>query len=96
MVPTLSVISALAGLSLYEHRVLEVIWSAKGQPIRAERIADAVWHDDIDGGPDGALRAVHVLVHRLRGKLAGTAVRIGLGGQHRAYRIELALQERNE
>lgn len=94
--PPLAVISATAGLSLYEHRVLAAIWDAKGMPVRADRIIDAVWYDDIDGGPEDAGLQVRVLVHRLRRKLVGTGVRIGLGGQHRAYSIELAKEQEDE
>jgi len=94
--PPLQVVSAMAGLSLYEHRVLAAIWGAAGQPVRADRIIDAVWYDDIDGGPDDAPLQVRVLVHRLRRKLVGTGVRIGLGGQHRAYNIELVQEQEDE
>lgn len=91
--PSLAVISALAGLSRFEHRVLEAIWNARGEPLTPNQIADAVWHDDIDGGPEDAPMNVRILVHRLRKKLEPAGISILTAGYHLGYRI--VFQERN-
>ena len=42
---------------------------ANGNVVRRERLVDAAWGHDVDGGPDSALRAIYVHMAHLRKRL---------------------------
>lgn len=56
--------------------------------ISVSRIADKVYEDDPDGGPDGAESCIHAYVNRLRARLRPTGHRI-ITIRTLGYRLEL-------
>lgn len=52
-----------------ERRIAEAMVKHFGQPVTTKRLADAMYSDDIDGGPLEANRSVNVRVCHLRRKL---------------------------
>lgn len=89
--PTLEVIVASCGVSELEARILGAVWAGKGQPVFAERIFDAMYADDRDGGPspEKMYDALKFGLHRLRGRLEGSGVSIENVGYRRGYRLLL-------
>ncbi|CDZ43063.1 Hypothetical protein NGAL_HAMBI1146_58360 [Neorhizobium galegae bv. officinalis] len=47
-------------------RVLAALLAAKGAFLTTENLADQVYWDDPDGGPEGAIENIHSYVHKLR------------------------------
>lgn len=84
-------IAIKAGLVPAEHRVLELLWRSHGAWVSNVRIIDAIYADDIDGGPDSpsAIRAaLFYVVRGLRKKLAALNFTIeSVRGPHGVYRI---------
>jgi DNA-binding response OmpR family regulator len=56
-------------LTPLESRLLSSLARASGRVVRREALVDAGWGDDINGGPDNALRSVYVHVCHLRKRL---------------------------
>ena len=52
-----------------ETRLMGALAAAANHVVPRERLADALYGDDIDGGPDDARRAIHVRVCILRRRL---------------------------
>lgn len=63
-------------LGKLECRLLQCLFDNFGQTMTHERLTDAQYHDDIDGGPLGARMANVERVKMLRRKLESTAFRI--------------------
>src|SRR5262245_15041198 len=59
-----------ARLTRLESRLMAQLASANGNVVHRERLVDAAWGHDEDGGPDNALRAIYVYIRRLRVRLA--------------------------
>src|SRR5215208_4436582 len=47
--------------------VLGLLLSRKAYWVSTDEMIDALWGDEEDGGPEGAIEQVRVLVHQLRG-----------------------------
>lgn len=94
-VPSLEDAIASARLNGFEKRILGAIWNGKGHPVQTERVFDAMYCDDADGGPSPTVMyaAFNKARRRLNSQLgsAGIAVvpvryrkgyRLSLGGNH--------------
>ena len=81
-----------ANLTAVERRVVEVLIEAYPSRISLEHIIDALYVDDPNGGPLWARKNAHVMVHRLRKKLAEVGWSIpkvrGTGTSGRLYGLE--------
>lgn len=89
--PSLEIVVQSYGISEFEERILGAIWRGKGRPVATERIFDAMYADDPDGGPSHTkmYQAFKFGLHRLRGRLTGSGVVIENVGYRRGYRLLL-------
>lgn len=71
-----------------EARVLGALWQARrrGGFDNLEALADAVWRDDPDGGPDSDRVSLSVMLARLRRKLDRVGCTIPYGSRGRPKR----------
>ena len=90
-VPQFEIVADRYGLSPTERRILEAVWKGRGFPVATERIFDAMYRDDPNGGPshDAMYRAFKVRLSRLRAKLNGSGVGVRNEGYRRGYRLVL-------
>lgn len=90
-VPTLEIVVDRYRVTPLEARILEAVWRGKGLPVMPERIFDAMYADDPDGGPTPTKMylAFKVGLCHLRKKLAGSGVDIENVGYRRGYRLVL-------
>lgn len=90
-VPSLEMVIFHYKITPLEARILGAIWKGKGMPVMAERIFDAMYYDDEDGGPSQSrmYAALKVLLSRLRGRLEGSGISIVNVGYRRGYRLVL-------
>ena len=87
--PSLDIVISNYGVRPLEAKVLRAIWNGKGMPVQTERVFDAMYEDDPDGGPSYAsmYSAFKVALCRLRGRLAGSGIGIETVGYRRGYRL---------
>ncbi|OJF91188.1 hypothetical protein AX761_22675 [Rhizobium sp. 58] len=87
--PSLEVIVDHYGLTPLQARILGATWRGKGMPVQTERIFDAMYVDDPDGGPEQTLmyKSFKVALCRLRMRLRGSGVSIRNEGYGRGYRL---------
>jgi hypothetical protein len=74
-----------------EEAVLRAVWEGGGRPVQTERVFDAMYCDDPNGGPTQSKMylAFKVALHRLRARLEGSGVSIVTVGYRRGYRLIL-------
>lgn len=84
-VPTLEIIVNLHSLTPLEARVLGAIWRGRGMPVVADRLFDAIYLDDPDGGPPPTQQylALKVALSHIRRKLRGSGISI----EHEGYKL---------
>lgn len=89
--PSLEIVVQTYGISAFEARILGAVWRGKGRPVQTERIFDAMYADDPDGGPSHTkmYQAFKFGLHRLRDRLTGSGVLIENVGYRRGYRLLL-------
>lgn len=87
--PDLDIVISHYGVPPAEERVLRAVWKGKGRAVQTERIFDAMYADDPDGGPspDRMYRAFKALLHNLRVRLAGSGITVENVGYRAGYRI---------
>lgn len=88
-IPSFDMIVQVAKISRDQEVVLRRIWDGKGRAVRTEAIFDAMYADDINGGPGRSqmYSALKLRLHRLREKLNGTGVEIQNAGYNGGYRL---------
>ena len=89
--PSLAIVIDHYGIPPLQARILSAVWKGKGMPIQTERIFDAMYADDPDGGPSPAAmyRAFKVGLFHLRERLNGSGVSIENVGYRLGYRLNL-------
>lgn len=87
--PTLEMVMEICGLGSIESLILEAVWRGKGRSVPTQRIFDAMYADDPDGGPSQTemYKRFKFGLHRLRNKLAGTGVSVVNVGYQRGYKL---------
>lgn len=90
-VPSLEIVIDHYGVTPLEARILGAIWKGKGLPVQTEKIFDAMYWDDADGGPSPPrmYAAFKVALCHLRDRLEGSGVSIVNVGYRRGYRLVL-------
>jgi len=90
-VPDLEVIIDYYDIPPMEEAILRSVWRGKGSPVPNQRIIDAMYSDDPDGGPDPsrAYLALKVSMCHLRKRLTGSGVFIENAGYRLGYRLNL-------
>lgn len=88
-VPSLAIVIDHYKVTPLEARILGAIWKGKGHPVQTERIFDAMYADDPDGGPSPTrmYAAFKVALCHLRVRLGGSGVSIENVGYRRGYRL---------
>jgi hypothetical protein len=88
-VPSLEIVIDRYGVTPLQARILEAVWRGKGMPVVTERIFDAMYADDPDGGPTPSqmYKAFKVALCRLRERLEGTGIGIENVGYRQGYRL---------
>jgi hypothetical protein len=94
-VPTLDMVMETAGVGTIEGLILEAVWRGKGRSVPTQRIFDAMFADDPDGGPSQTemYKRFKFGLHRLRKKLTGTGVEIVNVGYQRGYALKIEGQK---
>lgn len=95
-VPSLEDAIASARLDGFEASILRAVWSGKGHPVQTERIFDAMYADDPDGGPSPTrmYAAFRGALARLNSKLNATGVAVHGVGYRKGWRLALREQGR--
>lgn len=75
-----------AGMSKRETELFLIVAGAGGKPVKWSAIADAIYADDIDGGPMNPDQVVRAIVSRCNHKLRRTNLRI-LNTWGQGYRL---------
>ena len=87
--PTLDMLLEVTQAGTIEGLILEAVWRGKGRSVPTQRIFDAMYADDPDGGPSQTemYKRFKFGLHRLRKKLEGTGVAVVNVGYQRGYRL---------
>lgn len=88
-VPTLDIVVDRYGLTRMEAQIIGAVWKGRGMPVPTERIFDAMFQDDPDGGPSPARMyiAFKDALHELRIRLNGSGVSVENVGYRRGFRL---------
>lgn len=70
-----------------ERRILERLLRSYDQDVGAAALIEAVYHDDVDGGPLDARKTITVFVHNIRKKLAPAGLTISCRSGVRTRRL---------
>jgi hypothetical protein len=94
-VPSLEMILKAKLIPPAQAVILEVVWKAKGWPVPTQRVFDAMYADDPDGGPSNTqmYSAFKQRLFRLRENLEGTGVDIVNVGYGQGYRLIMKGQD---
>lgn len=89
--PTLEMVVDRFRVTPLEGRILGAVWKGRGLPVPTERIFDAMYADDPDGGPSPSrmYAAFKVSLCHLRARLQGSGITIENVGYRRGYRLVL-------
>ena len=92
--PSLPIIVDKYKIRPLEARILASIWRGKGHAVQTERIFDAMYADDPDGGPppQRMYAAFKVALCHLRKRLEGSGVGIENVGYRSGYRLVLGVK----
>ncbi|WP_245309701.1 hypothetical protein [Rhizobium sp. R339] len=90
--PTLEIVVDRYGVTPLQARILGAVWRGKGMPVQTERIFDAMYVDDADGGPSPTrmYAAFKVALCHLRTRLEGSGIGIENVGYRQGYRLVMA------
>lgn len=88
-VPSVDIVIDYYSITPLEARILRAIWKGRGLPVMTERIFDAMYEDDPDGGPSPArmYSAFKVALCRMRSRLEGSGISIENVGYRQGYRL---------
>lgn len=94
-VPSLEIVIDHYNVPTLEARILSAIWRGKGLPVMSERIFDAMYADDPDGGPSPVrmYAAMKYALFRLRKRLEGSGIGIENAGYRRGWRLVIGESE---
>ncbi len=88
-VPDIEVLIDYYDVPPLEQGILRAVWKGKGYPVMTERIFDAMYADDPDGGPEQnkMYSAFKVALSHLRARIKGSGISIENVGYRRGYRL---------
>ena len=86
------------GLKPMEERILGALWEGAGRPVFPEKIFDAMYEDDPEGGenPNRMYATMKESMSRMRKKLEGSGVGIENVGYRAGFRIVLSRAEQEK
>lgn len=81
----------VCGVSDYQAAILRAVWRGKGYPVPTERIFDAMYADDPNGGPSRSAmyNSFKIALCRLRKRIRDSGVWIVNVGYARGYAIRI-------
>ncbi|RVD11639.1 MAG: hypothetical protein E5V37_00775 [Mesorhizobium sp.] len=90
-VPALDDLLASREIEGLEASILGAVWSGKGRAVNTEKLFDAMYADDPDGGPSPTRMylSFNRALARLNNLLDGSGVSIVAVGFRQGYRLEL-------
>lgn len=94
-VPSLDIVVEICGISEFQARILGAVWRGKGRPVPTQRIFDAMYADDPDGGPSQVemYKSFKAALFLLRQRLDGSGVSVVNIGYRRGYAIRFEGEE---
>lgn len=85
--PSIEALNSLR-ISWQRRRILDVLAKNFGKWVQVRQIINAVWCDDINGGPDNPVNSISVQAFYLKKQLKGSGFAIeSLGGQTGGRRL---------
>jgi len=89
VMPTIDMVIDLYRISKLEASILRAVWRGKGLPVQTERIFDAMYADDPNGGPSQSRMypALKAAMFRLRARLEGSGINVENVGYRRGFRL---------
>lgn len=89
--PSVEIVADAYGIQPQGAKILKAIWAGRGMPVSTQRIFDAMYKDDPDGGPsENQMRAaLKWSLHHMRAKLKGSGWTIITAGYNAGYRLAL-------
>lgn len=77
-------------------RILGAVWAGRGLPVSTQRIFDAMWADDINGGPPEARMYNNFKwsMNDLRNRLRGSGIGVESAGYNAGYKLVIGQAER--
>lgn len=89
--PSVDIVVFRYGIPPLQARILRAVCKGKGMAVPTERVFDAMYADDPDGGPSptAMYRAFKVGLFHLRRRLKGTGVQVENCGYRLGYRMVL-------
>jgi hypothetical protein len=93
-VPSLEIVVDAVKATPLEAKILGAIWKGKGMPVATERVFDAMYADDPDGGPTPSrmYAAFKVALCHLRTKLRGSGLGVENVGYRQGYRLIMEMK----
>jgi len=90
-VPTVEIVIDHYDIPPHQACILRAVWKGKGHPVQTDRIFDAMYADDPDGGPSPTqmYSALKVSLSRLRKRLEGSGIGIDNVGYRQGYRLKI-------
>lgn len=87
--PSLEIVVDHYQITPLQARILGAVWRGKGLPVSTERLFDAMYVDDPDGGPLPSVmyRSLKVGMHHLRARLKGSGISVKNAGYRQGYRL---------
>ncbi|TGV90035.1 hypothetical protein EN801_020480 [Mesorhizobium sp. M00.F.Ca.ET.158.01.1.1] len=94
-VPALADLLVSRGIRGLEASILGAVWKGKGMPVSTERLFDAMYADDPDGGPSPTRMYLtfNKALARLNSLLDGSGVSVIAVGFRQGYRLALSMGE---
>ena len=89
--PSLDDVIVACRLNGFEAKILGAVWAGRGKPVQTEKIFDAMYLDDIDGGPSphSMYAAFNKALGRLNSQLSDTGIAIISNRYRKGYRLSL-------
>lgn len=90
-IPSMDMVIEHCGISELQSRILGAVWRGKGRTVATQRIFDAMYADDPDGGPSHVemYKVFKEALFRLRQNLDGSGVSIVNIGYRRGYALRI-------
>lgn len=97
-VPSLEDAIASACLNGFEARILGAVWKGGGHPVQTERVFDAMYCDDPDGGPSPTIMyaAFNRARLRLNSQLFQSGIAVVPARYRKGYRLSLGDHNRGQ
>ncbi|MEH2574432.1 hypothetical protein [Bradyrhizobium sp. AZCC 1708] len=89
--PSLDDVIAACRLNGFEAKIFSAVWAGQGMSVQTEKIFDAMYQDDINGGPspNSMYAAFNKSLRRLNSQLSGAGIAIVSNRYRKGYRLSL-------